>query len=72
MGALVERAGDPLLVVGDEAYVEANYAGQAMATSLLWSTAAWRESLARCRDIEREAGAEILLGHDLSVFESLR
>ncbi|MBX0284840.1 N-acyl homoserine lactonase family protein [Halomicroarcula sp. F28] len=71
MGALIERAGDPLLVVGDEAYVEANYAGQSMATSLLWSNAAWRESLARCRDIERETGAEILLGHDLSVFESV-
>jgi glyoxylase-like metal-dependent hydrolase (beta-lactamase superfamily II) len=72
LGALIERPGDPLLVVGDEAYVEANYAGQSMATSLLWSNAAWRESLARCRNIERETGAEILLGHDLDVFESLQ
>ena len=71
MGALVERADEPLLVVGDEAYVEANYGGQAMATSLLWNNAAWRDSLARCRDIQRESGAEILLGHDLSVFESV-
>lgn len=72
LGALVERPGDPLLVVGDEAYVEANYEGQSMAASLLADTAAWRESLARCRDIQRETGAEVLLGHDLSVFESLR
>ena len=72
LGALIERPGDPLLVVGDEAYVEANYAGQSMATSLLWSNAAWRESLARCRNIQRETGAEILLGHDLDVFEGLQ
>ena len=72
LGALVERPGDPLLVVGDEAYVEANYQGQSMATSLLWNNGAWRESLARCRDIQRDTGAEVLLGHDLSVFESLQ
>jgi len=72
LGALIERSGDPLLVVGDEAYVEANYAGGPMATSLLSDTAAWRASLARCRDIERRTGAEVLLGHDLSVFESVR
>jgi glyoxylase-like metal-dependent hydrolase (beta-lactamase superfamily II) len=72
LGALISRPGDPLLVVGDEAYVQANYDGQSMATSLLWDNAAWRESLATCRDIQRETGAEILLGHDLSVFESVR
>jgi len=72
LGARIDRPSEPLLVVGDEAYVEANYAGQSMATSLLWSNADWRESLARCRDIERETGAEILLGHDLPVFESVR
>ena len=71
MGALIERSGDPLLVVGDEAYVTANYEGRSMATSLLWDNRAWRESLERCRDIERETGAETLFGHDLSVFESL-
>ena len=71
MGALIDRPETPLLVVGDEAYVEANYAGQSMATSLLWNNGAWKESLERCRDIQRETGAEILLGHDLSVFESL-
>ena len=72
LGALIERPGDPLLVVGDEAYVEANYAGQSMAAGLLWDNGAWRESLATCRNVQRETGAEVLLGHDLSVFESLR
>jgi len=72
LGALIQRAGDPLLVVGDEAYVSANYEGQPMATSLLWNNGAWRESLARCRNVQRETDAEILLGHDLSVFESVR
>jgi len=72
LGALVERAGDPLLVVGDEAYVEANYEGSPMATSLLADSTAWRESLARCRDIQRETDADVLLGHDLEVFERAR
>jgi len=72
LGALIERPGGPLLVVGDEAYVQANYEGQSMAASLLSSNAAWRESLARCRTIQRETGAEVLLGHDREVFESVR
>ncbi|WP_254271702.1 N-acyl homoserine lactonase family protein [Haloarcula marina] len=71
LGALIEREGDPLLVVGDEAYVEANYEGAPMATSLLWNNGAWKESLERCRNVQRETGAEIILGHDLSVFEDL-
>ncbi|WP_276272396.1 N-acyl homoserine lactonase family protein [Haloarcula litorea] len=71
LGALIEREGDPLLVVGDEAYVAANYEGAPMATSLLWNNGAWKESLERCRNVQRETGAEVLLGHDLSVFEEL-
>ncbi|MDS0277885.1 N-acyl homoserine lactonase family protein [Halomicroarcula sp. S1AR25-4] len=71
LGALVDRPSDPLLVVGDEAYVTANYDGQPMATSLLWNNGAWKESLARCQNVQRQTGAEVLLGHDLSVFEAL-
>jgi len=72
LGALIEQSGDPLLVVGDEAYVEANYEGSPMATSLLADNVAWRESLARCRDIQRETDADVLLGHDLAVFDRVR
>ena len=72
LGALVDRPDDPLLVVGDEAYVEANYAGQPMATGLLWNNGAWKESLERCRDIQRQTGAEVLLGHDREAFEALQ
>jgi len=71
LGALIQRAETPLLVVGDEAYVEANYEGQPMATSLLWNNGAWKASVERCRDIQRETGAEALLGHDLAAFERL-
>ncbi|MBX0294668.1 N-acyl homoserine lactonase family protein [Haloarcula nitratireducens] len=71
LGALVERPDAPLLVVGDEAYVEANYEGRPMATGLLWNNGAWKASLERCRDLQRETDAEILLGHDLDVFERL-
>jgi glyoxylase-like metal-dependent hydrolase (beta-lactamase superfamily II) len=71
LGALIDRDETPLLVVGDEAYVEANYAGQPMATSLLWNNGAWKESLERCRDIQRQTDAEVLLGHDLAAFEEL-
>jgi len=71
MGALVDRPGDPLLVVGDEAYVAANYEGAPMATSLIWDTQAWRASLSRSRDIQRETGADVLLGHDLDRFQEL-
>jgi hypothetical protein len=42
-----------------------------MATSLLWNNGAWKESLERCRDRQRATGAEVLLGHDLEVFENV-
>jgi len=71
MGAFIDRPEQPLLIVGDEAYVKANYAGQPMATSLLWNNGAWKESLEQCRDRQRATGAEVLLGHDLSVFEDV-
>ena len=71
MGALIDRLDQSLLVVGDEAYVEANYAGQPMATGLLWNNGAWKESLERCRDRQRATEAEVLLGHDLAVFENV-
>jgi len=75
MGALV-HADEPRLVVGDEAYVTANYEGeQAMATSLLWSNYDWFESLQRAKDLQRRYGIadeEVLLGHDLERFETVR
>jgi glyoxylase-like metal-dependent hydrolase (beta-lactamase superfamily II) len=73
LGALIERAGgEDLLIVGDEAYVAANYEGRPMATSLLWSNRDWRESLDRVRDVERRTDAAVLLGHDLDRFEAVR
>jgi glyoxylase-like metal-dependent hydrolase (beta-lactamase superfamily II) len=69
LGARLDRGDDTLLVVGDEAYWQANYEGQSMAASLLWDNRAWRESLARVRDIERRADADVLLGHDLAMLE---
>jgi glyoxylase-like metal-dependent hydrolase (beta-lactamase superfamily II) len=69
LGARVDRGGDTLLVVGDEAYWQANYEGQSMAASLLWDNQAWRESLAYVRDLERRTDADVLLGHDLAMLE---
>ncbi len=69
LGARLDRGDDTLLVVGDEAYWQANYEWQSMAGSLLWDNRAWRESLARVRDIERRADADVLLGHDLAMLE---
>ncbi len=74
LGALIRRGDDrPVLVVGDEAYVAANYEeGRPMATSLLWNNAAWRETLARAREIERRTDAYVVLGHDPERFEEMR
>ncbi len=74
MGALIDRVdGPPVLVVGDEAYVGANYEdGRPMATGLLWSNRDWHESLQYARDIERRHDATVLLGHDLDRFEQLQ
>jgi glyoxylase-like metal-dependent hydrolase (beta-lactamase superfamily II) len=70
LGATIEAGDGTVLVVGDEAYMEANYeAGQSMAASLLWDNRAWHESLERARDIERRTGADVLLGHDPIMIE---
>jgi glyoxylase-like metal-dependent hydrolase (beta-lactamase superfamily II) len=64
LGAQIETPDGPVLVVGDEAYVEANYEGAPMAGSLLWDNQAWAESRHRVRDIEARTGADVVLGHD--------
>ena len=70
LGAEIETAEGPLLVVGDEAYMQANYeAGVSMAASLLWDNQAWAESRRRLRERERQTGADVLLGHDPAMLE---
>jgi glyoxylase-like metal-dependent hydrolase (beta-lactamase superfamily II) len=65
LGAEIETVEGPLLVVGDEAYMKANYeTGQSMAASLLWDNQRWFDSLQRLRERERQTGADVLLGHD--------
>ena len=73
MGALIRRDAGNVLVVGDEAYVDANYEdGQSMGAGLLWSTRDWRSSLSYARDLERRHDATVMLGHDLDRFERVR
>ncbi|MFC6836105.1 N-acyl homoserine lactonase family protein [Halomarina ordinaria] len=74
LGALIRREdARSVLVVGDEAYVEANYVeGRPMATGLLWSNRAWHDSLVRARELERRHDAYVVLGHDLERFEEMR
>lgn len=73
VGALVHRDDGVVLVVGDEAYVAANYTEERpMATSLLWSVREWSRSLQFAKDLERRHDADVVLGHDLDAFGSMR
>lgn len=71
IGLLVERDdGGDLLVVGDEAYVAANYEHEhPMGRDLLWSRPEWEASLRRCKDLERRHDATVVFGHDPDQFE---
>jgi glyoxylase-like metal-dependent hydrolase (beta-lactamase superfamily II) len=71
LAALV-HSDPPLLVVGDEAYVAANWEGQPMSAGLTWSSTDWRESRHRLRELARRHDAEPLFGHDLDRFEEVR
>ncbi|PSP89778.1 MBL fold metallo-hydrolase [Halobacteriales archaeon QS_4_69_34] len=70
LGALIETDDGPLLVAGDECFVEANYREeQPMGASLTWDSRAWRESLHRLKDLERRHGAGVIFGHEPDQFE---
>ncbi|WP_255196377.1 N-acyl homoserine lactonase family protein [Halorarius litoreus] len=69
LGAQLDRGDDTLLVVGDEAYWQENYQGHSMAASLLWDNQAWRASLDRLHQLEREHDADVLLGHDMAMLD---
>ncbi|MFB6299750.1 MAG: N-acyl homoserine lactonase family protein [Halobacteriales archaeon] len=72
LGARIDRDGGSVLVVGDEAYHEANFTDEhPMAQSLLWSNQAWFESLQRVKGIVTETEATPIFGHDLDHFEAL-
>lgn len=72
LGARIDCRDTTVLVVGDAAYLRANYEdGHPMAESLLWDNRAWRDSLWRLRGIERETDAELIFGHDLDRFREV-
>ncbi|WP_313695584.1 N-acyl homoserine lactonase family protein [Halorarum halobium] len=72
LGARIETAEGTLLVAGDQAYVEANYAeGVPLGPGLLWSGPEWRESRRTLLELETRHDADVLFGHDLDRFESL-
>ncbi|MDY6818312.1 MAG: N-acyl homoserine lactonase family protein [Halobacteriales archaeon] len=72
VGAHIDRESEPVLVVGDEAYMQANFEDEhPMAQSLLWSNQAWFESLKRAKGIATETDATPIFGHDLDQFDTL-
>lgn len=72
VGAKIDQAVEPVLVVGDEAYMRANFEDEhPMAQSLLWSNRAWSESLKRAKTIVAETDATPIFGHDLEEFHTL-
>jgi glyoxylase-like metal-dependent hydrolase (beta-lactamase superfamily II) len=72
LGMLLHRPDGSWLVVGDQAYVAANYEnGAPMGASLLWSRRDWERSLARCRNLERRHDATVLYGHDADQIAAL-
>ncbi|MFC3476534.1 N-acyl homoserine lactonase family protein [Halobacterium litoreum] len=63
---------DPVIIAGDEAYQRENYDdGVPMATSLLWSNEAWRDSRRRVRELARRTVASVFCGHDARDAERL-
>lgn len=74
MGMLVERNDShPVLFIGDQAYVAANYEdAHPLGAALLWSRPDWEESLHRLRDIERRRDPAVVYGHDPEQFEDIK
>ncbi|WP_336345792.1 N-acyl homoserine lactonase family protein [Halalkalicoccus ordinarius] len=54
-----------VLVIGDQAYMRANYDEERpLGAGLLWSRRDWYESLRTAKEIERREGATVICGHD--------
>ena len=61
---------DDLLVVGDQAYVAANYEREhPMGRDLLWSRPDREASLRRCMELGRGHDATVIFGHDPDQFD---
>jgi glyoxylase-like metal-dependent hydrolase (beta-lactamase superfamily II) len=61
---------EDLLVVGDQAYVAANYEREhPMGLDLLWSRPDWEASLRRCTELGRRHDATVIFGHDPDQFD---
>jgi glyoxylase-like metal-dependent hydrolase (beta-lactamase superfamily II) len=72
MGAQVDLGDETLLIAGDEAYVDANYADEVpLGPGLLWSERHWFESLHLLKEREQRTGGHVLYGHDLERFRDL-
>jgi glyoxylase-like metal-dependent hydrolase (beta-lactamase superfamily II) len=70
LGVRVDLPGETLLVAGDEAYLAANYREEVpLGPGLLWSERHWYDSLNGLKELERRTGADVLYGHDRTVFE---
>ncbi|MFC4356502.1 N-acyl homoserine lactonase family protein [Halobium salinum] len=72
LGAHLDTDEGPLLIAGDECYVDANYVEEVpLGPGLLWSERDWFESLETVKELERRSDASVLYGHDLERFDAL-
>jgi N-acyl homoserine lactone hydrolase len=73
MGLFLRTTDGPTLVIGDQAYMRANYDDeQPLGAGLLWSKRAWYESLRWIKDLERRENATVSCGHDPEDLARLR
>lgn len=73
MGLRVDLGEETLLVIGDQAYMRANYDDELpLGAGLLWSKRAWYDSLRWAKEIERRHDATVICGHDADDLDWLR
>ncbi|WP_129116823.1 N-acyl homoserine lactonase family protein [Halegenticoccus tardaugens] len=71
LGARIDRDDGSVLLAGDAAYVDANYADEVpMGPGLVWCERRWLDSVRTLKEEARVHGADMLYGHDLERFES--
>ncbi|WP_101297685.1 N-acyl homoserine lactonase family protein [Halegenticoccus soli] len=71
LAARIDRDGGTVLLAGDAAYVDANYADELpMGPGLLWCERRWLDTVRKLKEEERVHDADVLYGHDLERFES--
>lgn len=73
MGLDLETDDGRVLVIGDQAYMRANYDEEMpLGAGLLWSKRAWYDSLRWIKEVERRESATVICGHDFEDLAELK